>query len=154
MIPSKLDIYTQKKYFEEQSFTTLMLKRIYNVLIISSVYDAFILEEDGRIEEQIFYEYMSLNLRYPPRFFNVTSEKKAIEILDTESIDLIITMLSAEEKDTFQLADEIKAKYPDKPIVVLTPFLREVSLKVENREVGSVDYVFSWLGNADILLAT
>ncbi len=153
MIPSKLDIYTQKKYFEEQSFTTLMLKRIYNVLIISSVYDAFILEEDGRIEEQIFYEYMSLNLRYPPRFFNVTSEKKAIEILDTESIDLIITMLSAEEKDTFQLADEIKAKYPDKPIVVLTPFLREVSLKVENREVGSVDYVFSWLGNADILLA-
>jgi len=48
MIPSKLDIYTQKKYFEEQSFATLMLKRIYNVLIISSIYDAFILEEDGR----------------------------------------------------------------------------------------------------------
>jgi len=153
MIPSKEDIYTQKKYFEEQSFTSLMLKRIYNVLIISSVYDAFILEEDGRIEEQIFYEYMSLNLRYPPRIFNAVTEKEALRILDEENIDLIITMLSAEEKDTFQLADEIKSKYPEKPIVVLTPFLREVSLKVEKREVGSVDYVFSWLGHADILLA-
>jgi len=153
MIPTKLDIYTQKKYFEEQSFASLMLKRIYNVLIISSVYDAFILEEDGRIEEQIFYEYMSLNLRYPPRFFNATSEYDALKILKAENIDLIISMISAGEKDTFQLADEIKAKYPDIPIVVLTPFSREVSLKIEKYDLGSIDYVFSWLGNADILLA-
>jgi len=153
MIPTKLDIYTQKKYFEEQSFASLMLKRIYNVLIISSVYDAFILEEDGRIEEQIFYEYMSLNLRYPPRFFNATSEYDALKILKAESIDLIISMLSDKEKDTFQLADEIKTKYPDIPIVVLTPFSREVSLKIEKYDLGSIDYVFSWLGNADILLA-
>ncbi len=153
MIPSKLDIYTQKKYFEEQSFATLMLKRIYNVLIISSVYDAFILEEDGRIEEQIFYEYMSLNLRYPPRFFNAVSEKEAFDVLKEENIDLVISMLSAEEKDTFQLADEIKTNYPLIPIVVLTPFSREVSLKVENLKMESIDYIFSWLGNADILLA-
>ena len=153
MIPTKLDIYTQKKYFEEQSFASLMLKRIYNVLIISSVYDAFILEEDGRIEEQIFYEYMSLNLRYPPRFFNATSEYDALKILKAESIDLIISMLSDKEKDTFQLADEIKTKYPDIPIVVLTPFSREVSLKIEKYDLGSIDYVFSLLGNADILLA-
>ena len=103
MIPSKIDVYTQKKYFEDISFTSLMRKRIYNVLLISSVYDAFILEEDGRIEEQIFYEYMSLNLRYPPRFFNATSEKSAFNVLKEEDIDLIVTMLSAEEKDTFQL---------------------------------------------------
>jgi hypothetical protein len=153
MIPSKLDIYTQKKYFEEQSFANLMLKRIYNVLIISSIYDAFILEEDGRIEEQIFYEYMSLNLRYPPRFFNATSEKEALDILKAENIDLVISMLSAKEKDTFQMADDIKAKYPIIPIVVLTPFSREVSLKFESRKMESIDYVFSWLGNADILLA-
>lgn len=153
MIPSKIDIYTQKKYFEEQSFATLMLKRIYNVLIIASVYDAFILEEDGRIEEQIFYEYMSLNLRYPPRFFNASTEKEAFDILKTESIDLIISMLSAEEKDTFQLADEIKAKYPSVPIVVITPFSREVSIKMESKKMDSIDYVFSWLGNADLLLA-
>ena len=83
MIPTKADIYTQKKYFEEVSFSNIMRKRIYNVLIISSVYDAFILEEDGRIEEQIFYEYMSLNLRYPPRFINTTSEKKAFKVFSS-----------------------------------------------------------------------
>ncbi len=153
MIPSKLDIYTQKKYFEDISFATLMRKRIYNVLLVSSVYDAFMLEEDGRIEEQIFYEYMSLNLRYPPRFFNTTSEKEAFQVLKEEDIDLVISMLSAEEKDTFQLADGIKSKYPDIPIVVLTPFSREVSIKIEKHQLGSIDHVFSWLGNADIILA-
>ena len=153
MIPSKIDVYTQKKYFEDVSFSTLMRKRIYNVLLISSVYDAFMLEEDGRIEEQIFYEYMSLNLRYPPRFFNTTSEKGAFRILQEEDIDLIVSMLSAEEKDTFHLADDIKSQYPEIPIVVLTPFSREVSLKIENHELGSIDHVFSWLGNADIILA-
>lgn len=153
MIPTKADIYTQKKYFEEVSFANIMRKRIYNVLIISSVYDAFILEEDGRIEEQIFYEYMSLNLRYPPRFINTTSEKEAFKVLREEDIDLIITMLSVEETETFRLADHIKSSYPDIPIVVLTPFSREVSLKIETLELGSIDYIFSWLGNADILLA-
>ena len=153
MIPSKTDLYTQKKYFEDISFSTLMRKRIYNVLLVSSVYDAFMLEEDGRIEEQIFYEYMTLNLRYPPRFFNTTSEKGAFKVLEEEDIDLVITMLSAEEKDTFQLSDDIKSKYPDIPIVVLTPFSREVSMKIEKHQLGSVDHVFSWLGNADIILA-
>jgi CheY-like chemotaxis protein len=153
MIPSKIDIYTQKKYFEDVSFSTLMRKRIYNVLLVSSVYDAFMLEEDGRIEEQIFYEYMSLNLRYPPRFFNTTSEKESFKVLKEEDIDLVISMLSAEEKDTFQLADGIKSKYPDIPIVALTPFSREISIKIEKQQLGSIDHVFSWLGNADIILA-
>ncbi|MEJ2593950.1 MAG: PEP/pyruvate-binding domain-containing protein [bacterium] len=153
MIPSKIDLYAQKKYFEDISFSTLMRKRIYNVLLISSVYDAFMLEEDGRIEEQIFYEYMSLNLRYPPRFFTVTNEKEAFKVLKEEDIDLVITMLSAEENDTFHLADELKSQYSDIPIVVLTPFSREVGLRIERHELGSVDHVFCWLGNADIILA-
>lgn len=153
MIPTKDDIYAQKKYFDEISFATLMRKRIYNVLIISSVYDAFILEEDGRIEEQIFNEYMTLNLRYPPRFFNSTSKKDAFKVLKEEDIDLVISMLSAEENATFQMADEIKAKYPDIPIVILTPFSREVSLRLEKLDLGSIDHIFCWLGNADIILA-
>ena len=153
MIPTKTDLEAQKKYFEDTSFATLMLKRIYNILVVASVYDAFILEEDGRIEEQIFFEYMTLNLRYPPRFLKATSEEEAMQALAEEDIDLVITMLSAKEKDTFQLADEIKSHYPNIPIVVLTPFSREVSLKVEKLEDTSIDYIFSWLGNAGIILA-
>jgi CheY-like chemotaxis protein len=130
-----------------------MKKRIYHVLLISSAYDAFMLEDDGRIDEQIFNEYVSLNLRYPPQFILAHSEEEAFEKFEEEKIDLIITMLSAEEMDTFGLAKRIKTRYPAKPIVVLTPFSRKISLKVTEEDLSVIDYIFSWLGNADILMA-
>lgn len=149
----KLSKSTKKFHFNDTSFNTLMKKRIYHVLLISSAYDAFMLEDDGRIDEQIFMEYVSLNLRYPPQFILASSEEEAFEKLKDQAIDLIITMLSAEETDTFELAGRIKSTYPGKPIVVLTPFSREVSLKLTHDNMGNIDYVFSWLGNADLLLA-
>ena len=130
-----------------------MKKRIYHVLLISSAYDAFILEEDGRIDEQIFNEYVSLNLRYPPQFIQVTNEEKAFEELEEGDIDLVITMLSAEDDDTFGIARKIKDKYEDIPIVVLTPFSRKVTINLDKEDLSAIDYVFSWLGNADLLLA-
>ncbi len=153
MIPSEKDILAHKYYFSEASFSLLMRKRIYRILIISSVYDAFILEEDGRVDEQIFYEYMSLNLRYPPSFLNATSEEEAFKLLEEEEINLVITMLSGVENFTFRLANEVKSRYPDIPVVLLTPFSREVSMKIEQHKLDSFDYIFSWLGNADLLLA-
>lgn len=143
----------KKFYFTDTEFDNLMKNRIYHVLLISSNYDAFILEDDGRIDEQIFNEYVSLNLRYPPQFIQVDSEEKAFGVLEEHSIDLIITMLSAEASDTFDLASRIKTLYPEKPIVVLTPFSRKVSMQLKNEDLSAIDYVFSWLGNADILLA-
>ncbi|MCF8298712.1 MAG: response regulator, partial [Saprospiraceae bacterium] len=151
--PLSADLQARKFYFNDTSFNVLMRKRIYHVLLIASAYDIFILEDDGRIDEQIFNEYVSLNLRYPPQFIQATSQEQALELLKSEKIDLIISMLSAEKKDTFDLASIIKAKYPKIPIVVLTPFSREVSLKIDHADLSSIDYIFSWLGNADILLA-
>jgi CheY-like chemotaxis protein len=142
-----------KYYFSDTSFNKLMKRRIYHVLLISSAYDAFMLEDDGRIDEQIFNEYVSLNLRYPPQFILASSSSEAFHKLEQENIDLIITMLSVEETDTFELAQKIKKKYPNKPIVVLTPFSRKVTLKVDQDDLSAIDYIFSWLGNADILMA-
>ncbi len=122
-------------------------------MLISSSYDAFVLEDDGRIDEQIFIEYVSLSLRYPPQFILASSEKKAFDILEDEKIDLVVVMLSSEEMDTFTLAEKIKGKYPTIPIVVLTPFSREVTIKLNDSSKSVIDYVFSWLGNADLLLA-
>ena len=153
MIPEKKDLYTAKYYFSDASFTNLMRRRIYHVLLVSSVYDAFILEEDGRIEEQIFNEYMSLNLRYPPRFIKATSHHEAMRILKEESIDLVISMLSFDNKGTFRLAELVKSEHPRVPFVALSPFSREVSLKIEKLDLSNIDYVFSWLGNTDLLLA-
>lgn len=153
MFSSKAEILSQNFYFNETPFINLMKKRIYQVLLISSVYDAFMLEEDGRIDEQIFHEYTSLNLRYPPQFLKATSEEEALSILEEEKIDLVISMLSAEKESTFKLTKHIKKHNGNIPIVMLTPFSREVSLKIEKLDLSSVDYIFSWLGNADILLA-
>ncbi len=153
MTDPKMAIQARKFYFNDRSFNLLMRKRIYHVLLIASAYDTFILEDDGRIDEQIFNEYVSLNLRYPPQFIQASSQEKAFKILEEQNIDLVITMLSAEEKDTFELASSIKAKYKKIPIVVLTPFSREVSIKVDQENLSNIDYIFSWLGNADILLA-
>ncbi|MCX6272545.1 MAG: phosphoenolpyruvate synthase [Bacteroidetes bacterium] len=152
MIDTKA-LLSRQYLFHETSFNNLMKKRIYHVLLISSKYDAFILEEDGRIDEQIFNEYVSLNLRYPPQFIQAASEKEAFQILEEMNIDLIMTMLSAEKAASFDLAFKIKERYPNKPIVVLTPFSREVSLKMSGEDLSAIDYVFSWLGNADLLLA-
>lgn len=153
MTSESINLNARKFYFSDTSFNVLMKNRIYHVLLIASAYDTFILEDDGRIDEQIFNEYVSLNLRYPPQFIQASSQEQAFEILENGNIDLIITMLSAEERDTFDLATNIKSKYVDIPIVVLTPFSREVSIKVDKEDLSNIDYIFSWLGNADILLA-
>jgi CheY-like chemotaxis protein len=139
--------------FSMTEFGGLMQRRIRKVLIISSNYDFFMLEEDGRIDEQIFNEYVSLNLRYPPVFIKASSAKMAFELLEKEDVDLIIEMLNIGDADTFELARDVKAKYSKIPIVVLTHFNREVSLKLQNEDMSAIDYVFCWLGNADLLLA-
>jgi CheY-like chemotaxis protein len=153
MAANTTDANAGKYYFAETAFDLLMKRRILNVLLICSKYDAFLLEEDGRIDEQIFNEYVNLNLRYPPKFLQVTSASEAFCMLESKPVDLIITMLNVEGMDPFSLAKKIKEKYPQKPIVVLTPFSREVSLKLSKEDLSAIDYVFSWLGNAQIMLA-
>ncbi|HER07407.1 MAG TPA: response regulator [Bacteroides sp.] len=139
--------------FSHTAFNLLMQKRIRKVLIISSNYDFFMLEEDGRIDEQIFNEYVSLNLRYPPVFIKATNATEAFSILEHDEIDLVIEMLNLGDADAFTLAKRIKGRFEHIPIVVLTHFNREVSLRLQNEDLSAIDYVFCWLGNADLLLA-
>lgn len=140
-------------YFKDTSFADLMKHRIYNILLYASKYDSFMLEEDGRIDEQIFNEYTALNLRYPPRFTLVSNEKDANRILKERDFDLIISMPSGDSINPFEWAKDVKLHYPNIPIVVLTPFSKSVSKRISNEDLSAIDYVFSWLGNPDILLA-
>ena len=139
--------------FKDTSFANLMNKRIYNVLLIATKYDAFMLEDDGRVDEQIFNEYTSLSLRYPPRFTQVMTEEEALAELKDRNFELIICMPNMDNRDIFAAATEIKIHYPNIPIVVLTPFSKEVSKRIANEDLSAIDYVFSWLGNAELLLA-
>ncbi len=139
--------------FRDTPFANLMNKRIYNVLLIATKYDSFMLEDDGRVDGQRVNEYTSLSLRYPPRFTQVTTEEEALNELKNRNFELIICMPNMDNRDIFAAASEIKVHYPNIPIVVLTPFSKEVSKRIANEDLSAIDYVFSWLGNSELLLA-
>jgi CheY-like chemotaxis protein len=139
--------------FRDTPFVKLMNKRIYNILLVASRYDMFILEDDGRVDEQIFNEYTSLNLRYPPRFTLVSSNKEALTELKVNHYELIICMPNMDSSDTFDLAKQIKVSYPGIPVVLLTPFSKSVTRALSSEDLSGIDYVFSWLGDTDLLLA-
>ncbi|MFI3314628.1 MAG: PEP/pyruvate-binding domain-containing protein [Rikenellaceae bacterium] len=136
------------------NYTQLMQHRIRKVLLICSSYDSFTLEEDGMLESQINSEYLELNLSDPPEFLRAHSATEARDILDSSlEIDLIITMLNIGEIDPFSFALEVKSSGQETPIVLLSHFSREISLRLDNCDMSGLDYVFCWLGNADLILA-
>lgn len=140
-------------YLKDTAFQDLMQKRIFNVLLIASPYDAFMMEEDGRVEEQLYFEYVSLNLSSPPRVTQVNTTEDALNALSHKHFDLIITMPGVDIPETFTGARKIKSQFPAIPIIVLTPFSKEVSRRLSKEDFTGIDYVFSWLGNVDLLLA-
>ena len=139
--------------FRETAFDRLMQKRITNVLLLCSSYDAFVLEEDGRVDEQIFNEYVSLHLRNAPNILQADTAEKAFDIFKTNRIDLVISSLSIRDVDAFSLAKKIKQRHSHVPIVMLTSFSREVSLRLRHEDLSAIDSVFCWLGNGDLLVA-
>ncbi|MBO5250727.1 MAG: phosphoenolpyruvate synthase [Bacteroidaceae bacterium] len=140
-------------YFKDTSFVNLMTKRIFNVLLIANPYDAFMLEDDGRIDEKIFNEYMNLSLRYPPRFTQVSTEEEAWKQLKNMNFDLVIVMPGTDNSDTFDIARSIKEKYSHIPLVVLTPFSHGITARMEHEDLSIFEYVFCWLGNTDLLVS-
>ena len=140
-------------YFRDTTFVNLMTRRIFNVLLIANPYDAFMLEDDGRIDEKIFNEYAALSLRYPPRFTQISTEEEAWMELENMQYDLVICMPSTDKSDFFATGRMIKEKYPQIPIVILTPFSHGVRRRIANEDISAFEYVFCWLGNTDLLVS-
>lgn len=141
---------------KDTNFTNLMQRRICNVLLVANPYDAFMLEDDGRVDEKIFAEYASLGLRFPPRFIQVSSQEEAEIQMTHSDIDLVIVMPSrtadAKEEDVFEIAKAIKLAHQAVPIVVLTPFSHGITARMQDVDLSLFEYVFCWLGNTDLLL--
>ncbi|MCI6839093.1 MAG: PEP/pyruvate-binding domain-containing protein [Prevotella sp.] len=140
-------------YLKDVTFVNLMMRRIYNVLIVANPYDAFMLEDDGRVEEKIYNEYMELGLRYPPTFTQVSTTEEARRVLSTMNIDLVICMPGNADNDAFSVARDIKAYFPDIHCVVLTPFSHGITRRMQNEDLSIFDYVFCWLGNTNLILS-
>jgi len=116
MLQNKHLLNLQSYRFKDISFKQLMQKRVHNVLIICSNYDFYLLEEDGRIDEQIFTDYTSLNLRYPPTILHANSSKKALKILEKNKVELIINWLD-NSTDSYKVSNLVKKKHPKIPVV-------------------------------------
>ncbi len=153
LLPAKIKVM----YLLDQTwlpFSNLMLKHIYNVLLICSDYDRFMLEEDGRVEEELYLEYTALGLSNPPKITHTNDEQEALKLLSTLNFDLVITMLDLQTGRVELLAENIKKICPGMPVIALSPspdHRKAKALKGEN--CPYIDYLFYWQGNASLFLA-
>lgn len=137
-----------------KDYTSLMARRIRNILLICNSYDSFSLEEDGRIETQIAQEYAGLNLSNPPEITRVETTAEALEILRSGRIfDLVITMYFVGELSVFDFAKMAKECAPQMPIVLLSSFSKEVYRKISRNSSPDIDYIFCWNNSTDLIIA-
>jgi len=134
-------------------FHDLMKFRVREILLVSSFYDAFVLEEDGRISEKIFSEYIDLNLRFVPRISRVSSAEEALSALKSGSYDLVITMMRISDMDVLEFGKKVKELQSSIPVILLTYEWVEVGFFKKLRDTRSIDKIFYWSGDTRILLA-
>ena len=135
-------------------FHELMQHKVRNILLISTPYEAWIMEQDTRLSEQIVHEYSGLNLSHPPRLTWVSSVEEALTACDECNFDFVIGIAQSVDGRTRAAGKAIKEKYPDMPLVVLTHQETLPKSDIITEESKSyIDRIFFWTGQADILLA-
>ena len=130
-----------------------MANKIREILLVSSPYDAYVMEEDGRLASRIINEYRGLNLSQPPRVTRTSSAYAALEYLNEKKFDMVITTPHLEEMDAYSLGRAIKKVKPELPVILLAQTLRALSPQPEHTNGQGIDKVFIWSGVPDFLLA-
>jgi CheY-like chemotaxis protein len=137
-----------------ESFDSLMPFRVQDILLVSSLYDSFILREDGRLNELLIGESRELDLQHIPGITHVSNCTQALELVRSQPrFNLIVTNLAVGEMNAAQLAEEIRKAGLDVPVLVLAYDYREVKNFVARNPVTSIDRIFLWQGNARVLIA-
>ncbi len=133
--------------------SSLMQKRVHNILLVSSLYDSFTFEQDGRLAEALFSEYLELNLRYAPRIDRVSTADGALERLNARQYDLVISMPRVGGMDVLRFCEKAKEIRPDLPVVLLSYHTRELPLLEAREEFHRIDRAFTWHGDVRLFLA-
>ncbi len=140
-------------YLKDTQFANLMTRRIFNVLLIANPYDAFMLEDDGRIDEKIFNEYTSLSLRYPPRFTQVSTCDEALAQLKEHDLRPHHLHAGHGRQRRLRRGTHHQGGMANIPMVILTPFSHGITKRIANEDLSAFEYVFCWLGNTDLLVS-
>jgi DNA-binding NarL/FixJ family response regulator len=137
----------------QRKFQSLMPFRIREILLVSSAYDAFVLEEDGSLSDRLFYEYSELSLSWAPRMTHVATAERALELLDERRFDLVVTVVRIGKVDAGELSLAIRNRHSEIPIVLLIFDEADLGNFPERRPPESIDRVFQWSGNTGLLIA-
>lgn len=137
----------------DQTFHDLMPNRVREVLLVSSPYDAFILEEDGRLSDRIFSEYSELNLSNAPRITHAPSGASAMEMLNDRHFDLVLTMSRIPDTDVSAFGRRVKEGFPKMRVVLLVLTEADLGQFPGGLDPAAIDHVFRWTGDASIMLA-
>ena len=137
---------------EYKVFHELMNIRMRNVLLVSSIYDSFMLEEDGRLSDQIYEEFHNLNLRTLPRITRVSSANEALDMLEEKEFDLVITMRRLGDMDAFSFGSNVKT-IRDIPVILLLNSVVEIKYLPEYEKRKGIDRIFVWNGDSKIFVA-
>ena len=133
-------------------FHELMQFKVQEILLVSSLYDAFLMEEDGSLATRLIQEYHGLNLSKAPRISRVSSTGEALSAVRARPFDLVITMPYLGGMNAFELGVEIKKIRPEIPVILLAHNLRS-TLADRHETRHGVDRTFLWCCEADLLLA-
>jgi hypothetical protein len=136
-----------------EGFETLMPFKVHNILLVSSLYDSFILREDGRLNELLIDQSLDLSPEHVPGITHVSSCAEAAELARSQQFNLIVTNLTVGDMNAAQLATEVKQAGLDVPVVVLGYDYREIKNFVARNPVTDIERIFLWQGNARILIA-
>jgi len=131
----------------------LMACKVGEILLVSCPYDAFIMEEEGRLSTRIINEYKGLNLSKPPRLTWVSSASEAFELLEKKKFALVIAMPSLDEMDVYTFGDKLKKRYADLPFFMLLHNTCDIDKYLCTDSSTAIDRTYIWGGNADLLLA-
>ena len=147
-----IDVFKLDYKPKYQIFHELMAKRINKVLLVSSYYDSFILEEDGRLSDQVFEEFHNLNLRTLPVITRVANAKEALELIKKQKFDLVITMRRLGDMDTFAFGKKLK-RIQDIPVILLLNNAADISYLPDISSREGIDNVFLWNGDSTVFVA-
>ena len=148
-----MQLYMGDSASQIMTFHDLMQNRVRDILLVSNLYDAFVLEEDGGLVERIFNEYADLNLSFLPRVHQATSAHEALNILKKTAIDLVITVPGISGMNIEKLGTYIKSINSNIPIILLTYKQEDIELYSKKGKPNYIEKIFCWSGDARILLA-
>ena len=137
-----------------QIYHNLMPFRVKEILIVSSLYDAFIIEEEGLIAELVTGQYQHLLLSQPPRITRVFSGEKALQKIKERRYDMVITMAKNIGMDPFEFGKKIKKIHIDLPVILLATDRADIN-QFQDGDItgGGIDKIFAWTGDPTLFLA-